>query len=107
MKLKTGDQVRILAGKDKGKTGSIIQVFPRLERVVVEGLNMRKRHLRAASGRRGQIVDFPAPLHVSNVALVSSDKKTTGRVGYKVIGQGKEMKKVRVLRKSGTTQDID
>ena len=107
MKLKTGDHIRILTGKDKGKEGKILQVFPELERVVVEGVNIRKRHLRGGSGRKGQIIDFPAPMHVSNVALVGSGDLKTGRAGYKFIDQDHKKKKVRVIRKSGNTQDID
>lgn len=107
MKLKTGDHVRILTGKDKGKEGKILQVFPKLDRVVVEGLNIRKRHLRGSGGRKGQIIEFPSPLHVSNVTLFGDGTMTSGRVGYKVIDLEGKKKKIRVLRRAGKTQDID
>ena len=107
MKLKTGDHVRIRTGKDKGKEGKILQVFPNLERAVVEGLNICKRHLRASGGRRGQIVEFPSPLHVSNLMLIGSGAIKMGRVGYKFIDQEGKKKKVRILRKAGKTEDID
>ena len=66
--IKAGDVVKILAGKDKGKTGKVIQAFPKLERVVVEGINVFKRHLRTRrQGQKGQIIDFYMPIHASNV----------------------------------------
>jgi len=72
--VKTGDMVKILAGKDKGKTGKILQTFPRLDRVVVEGVNITKRHLRSRrNGEKGQIIEFPMPIHVSNVALAMTE----------------------------------
>lgn len=74
MKIKTGDQVKIIAGKDKGKTGKVIQVFPKENRVVVEGANILKKHVRSMKqGQPGQRVEFAAPLHASNVALISAD----------------------------------
>jgi large subunit ribosomal protein L24 len=74
MKIKTGDQVKVIAGKDKGKTGKVIQVFPKENRVVVEGANILKKHVRSVKqGQPGQRVEFAAPLHASNVALVAAD----------------------------------
>ena len=74
--IKTGDMVTIIAGKDKGKTGKILQTFPALRRVVVEGMNMTKRHLRSRRrDDKGQIVEFPMPIHASNVQLVSAEGK--------------------------------
>lgn len=68
LQIKTGDQVKVMAGKDKGKTGKVIQSFPRLHRVVVEGVNASKRHLRKRrQGEKGQVVTFFMPIHVSNV----------------------------------------
>lgn len=107
MKLKTGDHVRVLTGKDKGKEGKILQVFPKLDRVVVEGLNIRKRHLRGGGGRKGQIIEFPSPVHVSNVTLVGTGTIVSGRVGYKFIDLEGKKKKVRVLRKAGNMEDVD
>ena len=66
--IKTGDQVKILAGKDKGKTGKVIQVFPKLNKVVVEGANTAKRHLKSRQGgAKGQVIEFSMPIHASNV----------------------------------------
>lgn len=76
-RIKTGDQVKVLVGKDKGKTGKVIQTFPRAGRVVVEGVNAAKRHLRSRrAGEPGQIVEFFMPLSASNVLPVGEDGKT-------------------------------
>jgi large subunit ribosomal protein L24 len=108
MKLKTGDKVRILAGKDKGKEGKIIQVFPKLERVVVEGINLQKRHLRGRGGeRQGQVITFPCPIHVSNTALVSGKSGMVGRVGYARITQEGKQVKIRQVRRRGAKEDIE
>lgn len=70
--VKTGDEVKILAGKDRGKTGKVSQVFPKLNRVVVEGINLTKRHLRTRKqGESGRIVEFSMPIHASNVVRVN------------------------------------
>lgn len=69
--IKKGDTVVVTAGKDKGKTGKVMQSFPKLNRVVVEGINVCKRHLRARRrGEKGQTVEFSMPLHASNVMLI-------------------------------------
>ncbi len=73
--VKTGDLVKILAGKDRGKTGKVLQTFPRLERVVVEGVGVSKRHLKMQrSGEKGQSVEFFMPIHVSNVIPVEAEE---------------------------------
>ena len=75
-RIKTGDLVKVMAGKDKGKSGKILQVFPKLERVVVEGVNASKRHLKTRqSGQKGQVVEFFMPIHVSNVLPQGADGK--------------------------------
>jgi large subunit ribosomal protein L24 len=97
-KIKKGDRVVILTGRDKGRQGSVLKVLPKEERVLVEGLNIVHRHTRPTqSDPQGGIKDKEAPLHVSNVALV--DPKTGGptRVGFRVEGD----KKVRFAKKSG------
>ena len=97
-KIKKGDRVVLLAGKDKGKQGSVLRVLPKEERVVVEGLNMVQRHTRPTqSDPQGGIKHKEAPLHVSNVALV--DPKTGGatKVGFRI----EDGKKVRFAKKSG------
>ena len=96
MKIKKGDKVIVIAGKDKGKTGKVTKAIPTESKVVVEGLNLLKKHRKARkSGEKGQIIEVSMPLHVSNVAIVVDGKPT--RVGVKVIGD----KKVRVDKKTG------
>jgi large subunit ribosomal protein L24 len=107
MKIKTGDKVRVLSGKNKGKEGTILQVFPLVERVVVEGVNVMTRHLRGRKDQPGQKVQFPSPIHVSNVKLISSKSGKTGRVGYKLIEKDGSSKKIRVVRSRGTVEDAE
>lgn len=74
--IKTGDMVMVIAGKNKGKTGKILQTFPQLRRVVIEGINITKRHLRSRrQSDKGQIVEFPMPIHASNVQLMGAEGK--------------------------------
>ncbi len=70
MKIKKGDKVVIVSGKDKGKTGTVSVAFPRENRIVVEGVNIRKKHQRSRTGKKGQVVEKAMPVHVSNVMLV-------------------------------------
>jgi large subunit ribosomal protein L24 len=74
LNIKSGDQVKIVAGKYKGKTGKVIQAFPKLNRVVVEGINTAKRHLKTRrSGEKGQVIEFFMPIHASNVQILGED----------------------------------
>lgn len=74
--IKSGDNVIVIAGKNKGKTGKVLQTFPKLNRVVIEGVNITKRHLRSRrQADKGQIVEFPMPIHASNVQIVGADGK--------------------------------
>ena len=96
-KIKKGDRVVILAGKDKGRQGAVLKVMPKEERVVVEGLNLVQRHTRPTqSDPQGGIKSKEAALHISNVAIVDSKGKPT-RVGFRVEGD----KKVRVAKTTG------
>jgi large subunit ribosomal protein L24 len=96
-KIKKGDTVVVLTGKDKGKTGSVLQVLPKEERVVVQGVNLVQRHTRPTqTDPNGGIKTKEASLHVSNVALADSNGKAT-RVGFRVEGD----KKVRVAKTTG------
>jgi large subunit ribosomal protein L24 len=98
MKIKKGDNVIVIAGKDKGTTAKVLKAMPKTSMVLVEGANMRKRHKRSnKQGGKGQIVDFATPMHASNVMLVEGGNRT--RVGKKLVGE----KMVRVSRKSGKT----
>ena len=96
-KIKKGDRVVVLTGKDKGRQGAVLKVLPKEERVVVEGLNMVQRHTRPTQiDPQGGIKNKEAPLHVSNVALVDSKGKPT-RVGFRMEGD----KKVRFAKTTG------
>lgn len=76
IRIKSGDTVKVLTGKDKGKVGKVTQTFPKLGRVVVEGVNMTKRHLKTSrSGEKGQVIEFSMPIDISNVAFVGEDGK--------------------------------
>ena len=96
-KIKKGDRVQVLAGKDKGRQGNVLKVLPKEDRVVVEGLNMVQRHTRPSQGDpQGGIKHKEAPLHLSNVAIADSKGKPT-RVGFRVEGD----KKVRFAKTTG------
>ena len=97
MKIKKGDNVIVLSGKDRGKSGTVLRAFPKKERVLVEGINIVKKHQRSRRrGQAGQIIERSMPLHVSNVAI--KDKNNVpSRVGY--INEGG--KKARIAKKSG------
>lgn len=101
MKIKTGDNVKVLTGKDRGKTGKVLQVISDKNRVrtlvVVEGVNKLKKHIRATRGNKGQIIELPAPLDVSNVMLIDPASGKPTRVGYKTEGDTKK----RISKKSG------
>lgn len=100
MKIRKGDTVQIIAGKDRGKTGSVLTAMPRTEQVVIEGMNVVKKHQKNRRSRsQGQIIEKSLPIHVSNVALLEGDKPV--RVGYSIEGEGEKRKKVRVARPSG------
>lgn len=100
MKIKTGDTVMIIAGKDKGKTGTVQTVDRTRDRVIVTGINTVTKHQKSRRVRsHGQIVEKDAPLHVSNVALMVDGKPV--RVGYEVETNGTTRNKVRVARPSG------
>ncbi|TQM71642.1 LSU ribosomal protein L24P [Actinomadura hallensis] len=99
MKIRKGDEVIVLAGKDKGATGKVLRVDPRRERVVVEGVNLITKNIKAdqqRAGRESGRVTMEAPLHVSNVAIVEDGKPV--RVGYRINEDGT---KVRISRRSG------
>ena len=96
-KIKTGDRIVVLTGKDKGQQGSVLRVFPKEQRVLVQGLNMVQRHTRPSQGDpQGGIKNKEAPIHLSNVAVVDSKGKAT-RVGFRVEGD----KKVRFAKTTG------
>lgn len=98
MKLRKGDEVEIIAGKDRGKRGKVLRVIPSEEKIVVEGVNVLKKHRKSrGEGQKGERVETEFPIHVSNAMLVCPETGKRTRVGYSVEGDAK----VRVSRRSG------
>ena len=103
MRLRKGDTVQVITGKDKGKTGEVLRTLPNENRVIVEGVNMRTRHVKPTQeGESGRIVTEEASLHASNVMIYSSEKKVTSRV--ELITE-KDGSKKRRLKKTGEVID--
>jgi large subunit ribosomal protein L24 len=105
MKIRTDDNVVVISGKDRGKTGKVIRVDPTRQRVYVEGLNMVKRHQRPVQGRPNLeigVIEKEGPIHVSNVAIVDPKTNKPTRVG---ITHGEQGRRVRVTRRSGVEID--
>lgn len=100
-KIKKGDKVVVLAGRDKGKSGEVIQVMPSEERALVRGVNMVQRHQKPQGVNEGGIVSKEAPIHLSNLAVADKDGKAT-RVGFKTLEDGR---KVRYAKRSGEVID--
>lgn len=98
MKIKKNDTVKVIAGKDKGATGTVARVLPDEDRVVVSGVNTRTKHQRGSQSNPGQKVEIERPVHISNVALVDPDSGEATRVGFSTNKNGE---KVRVSKKSG------
>ncbi len=108
MKIKKGDKVRVISGEARGKEGTVLRTFPKENRVLIEGVNIVKKHAKPTQANPdGGIIEFEAPIHASNVMIV--DKQGVTRVGYKTITETvkkKEVtKKVRVAKKSGEVLD--
>ena len=98
MKFKKGDEIEVITGKDRGKRGKIVRVILKDEKIVVDGVNIMKKHVKARrDGAKGERIELPFPIHVSNAMLVCPHTGKPTRIGYKI--EGKE--KVRVSRKSG------
>lgn len=98
MKIHKGDQVLIISGKDKGRKGKVMEVFPKKGSLVVEAINMVKKHIRPKkSGEKGQIVQLPAPLDSSNVKVICKNCGKPTRIGYQ-LSSGR---KVRICKKCG------
>jgi large subunit ribosomal protein L24 len=100
-KIKKGDKVVVLTGKDKKKTGTVLQVFPTESRATVQGLNLVRRHTKQTAAQDAGIYTKEAPIHLSNLALMDAAGKAT-RVGFKIQDDGK---KVRVAKSTGDTID--
>jgi len=117
-KIKTGDTVVVLRGKDKGKQGKVLKVIKKEKRnkkgevietkvrVIVEGVNLRKKHVRATKVSEGGIVEFEAPIDISNVMLVDPQTGEPTRVGFETVEEDGYIVKYRVAKKSGTRLDV-
>ena len=100
-KVKKGDKVVVITGRDKGKSGEILEVLRAENRVIVQGVNMAQRHQKQSMQQEGGIVQKELPIHVSNVALIDPKTEKPTRIGYKMDGE----RKVRVARRSGEALD--
>jgi large subunit ribosomal protein L24 len=101
LKVKKGDKVVVITGRDKGKSGEILKVLREENRVIVQGINMAQRHQKQSMSQEGGIVQKELTIHVSNVALIDPKSEKPTRVGYKMDGE----RKVRVARRSGEALD--
>ena len=101
-KIKKGDKVVVLAGRDKGKDGEVLQVMPKEDRALVRGVNMVKRHQAQSQTQQGGIISKEAPIHLSNIAVADPKSGKAVRVGFKVLDDGR---KVRVAKGSGELID--
>jgi large subunit ribosomal protein L24 len=97
MKIRKGDQIVVVAGKNKGKTGEVMRVMPKQERIVVKDVNKITRHVKKTKDRPGQKISFESPIHISNVMLVDPKTKKRTRVGYE---KDDKAKKNRISKKS-------
>ena len=104
-KIKKGDTVIVIAGRDKGRSGEVIEMRRDEGRVLVRGVNVVKRHQKQSATAEGGIISKEAPIHISNVALADPKDKKPTRIGFKFVGEGEDRKKVRVARRSGAEID--
>ncbi len=101
--IKKGDRVIVTTGRDKGKKGEVLKVFPKEDRALVQGVNVVKRHQRQTQTVQAGIVTKESPIHLSNIAHVDPKSGNATRVGFKVLGDGR---KVRFAKKSGEVIDV-
>ena len=102
LKVKKGDKVIVLAGRDKGRTGEVVKALPDENKVVVQGINMMKRHTRPSQTSNGGIVEKEAAIHASNVAIMDPKDNKATRIGFKIIDGDR---KVRFAKRSGEVID--
>lgn len=102
MKIKQGDNVAVIAGKDKGKTGKVMRVMKKRNAVVIEKVNVKKKHIKKTTTRAGEIIQFEAPINASNVKVICPQCKKAARVGYTIPKDGK---KRRVCKKCNESID--
>jgi large subunit ribosomal protein L24 len=104
-KIRKGDKVVVLSGRDKGRTGEVIEVRPDDDRVLVRGINMVKRHQKQSMQQEGGIISKESTIHLSNVAVADPKDGKPTRVGFKFVGGGDDRKKVRFAKRSGVEID--
>jgi large subunit ribosomal protein L24 len=104
-RIKKGDRVVVMVGRDKGRTGEVIEVRPAEERVLVRGINMVKRHQRQTANQEGGIISKEASIHLSNIALADPKDGKPTRIGFKFVGEGRDRKKLRFAKRSGVEID--
>jgi large subunit ribosomal protein L24 len=104
-RIKKGDTVVVITGRDKGKSGEVLEMRRDDNRVLVRGINMVKRHQRQSATQEGGIISKESPVHLSNVALTDPKDGKPTRVGFKIVGKGEERRKVRVAKRSGVEID--
>jgi large subunit ribosomal protein L24 len=104
-KIKKGDKVIVLAGRDKGRTGEVIEVRPSEDRALVRGVNMVKRHQRQTAQQEGGIISKESTIHLSNLGMADPKDGKPTRVGFKFVGEGDNRKKVRIAKRSGVEID--
>ena len=104
-KIKKGDKVIVLAGRDKGRTGEVVEVRPADARAIVRGVNMIKRHQRQTAQQEGGIISKESTIHLSNLAIADPKDGKPTRIGFKFIGEGEARKKVRIAKRSGAEID--
>jgi large subunit ribosomal protein L24 len=104
-KIRKGDKVVALTGRDKGRTGEVIEVRPDQDRALVRGVNMVKRHQRQTAQQEGGIISKEATIHLSNLAVADPKDGKPTRVGFKIMGEGNDRRKVRIAKRSGVEID--
>lgn len=101
--IKKGDRVIVTAGRDKGKKGEVLKIFPKEDRALVQGVHVVKRHQRQTQAQAGGIVNKESPIHLSNLAHVDPKSGKATRIGFKTLNDGR---KVRFAKKSGEVIDV-
>jgi large subunit ribosomal protein L24 len=104
-KIRKGDKVIVLTGRDKGRTGEVVEVRPNDDRAIVRGVNMVKRHQRQSAQQEGGIISKESTIHLSNLAVADPKDGKPTRIGFKFIGEGEARKKVRIAKRSGAEID--
>ena len=104
-KIRKGDKVIVLTGRDKGRTGEVVEVRPADARAIVRGVNIVKRHQRQTAQQEGGIISKESTIHLSNLAIADPKDGKPTRIGFKFVGEGDDRKKVRVAKRSGAEID--